>query len=108
MLEPDFAVFPKELFQKSAAGFARLDPDEAHLMVEVADTSLAYDKRIKAPIYARHGVQEYWIVDANKRVTWIYTGPGGDDWSSIVKREPDEALTTPTLPGFSIKLGAID
>jgi hypothetical protein len=41
-------------------------------------------------------------------LTWIYTGPGGDDWSSIVKREPDEALTTPTLPGFSIKLGAID
>jgi len=67
MLEPDFAVFPKELFQKSAAGFARLDPDEAHLMVEVAHTSRAYDKRIKAPIYARHGVQEYWIVDANKR-----------------------------------------
>src|SRR3977135_993433 len=101
MLEPDFAVFPKELFQKSAAGFARLDPGEAHLMVEVAHTSLAYDKRIKAPIYARHGVQEYWIVDVNARVTWIYTGPGAEGWSSMVKRGPEDALTTPTLPGFS-------
>src|SRR5436190_14925927 len=92
LIEPDFAVFPKELFQKSDSGFAQLDPGEARLVVEVAHTSLAYDKRIKAPIYARHRVQEYWIVDANEHVTWIYTGPGRDDWSSIVKYGPDDVL----------------
>jgi len=108
MLEPDFAVFPKELFQKSAAGFAQLDPGEARLVIEVAHTSLAYDKRIKAPIYARHRVQEYWIVDADQRVTRVYTGPSGDDWLSIVKYGPDQALTTPSLPVLSIKLGEID
>src|SRR5262249_40620617 len=62
MLEPDIAVFPKTLFQKSVAGFAQLDPGEARLVIEVAHSSFAYDKRIKAPIYARHRVQEYWIV----------------------------------------------
>jgi Uma2 family endonuclease len=108
MLEPDIAVFPKELFQKSVAGFAQLDPGEARLMIEVAHSSLAYDKRIKAPIYTRHRVEEYWIVDADKRITWIHTGPSGDDWSSIVKCESDQALTTPSLPTLSIKLGEID
>ena len=35
MLEPDIAVFPKDLFKKSVTGFAQLDPGEAHLVVEV-------------------------------------------------------------------------
>ena len=57
MLEPDIAVFPKDLFKKSSAGFARLDPGEAHLVVEVAVSSLAYDKGLKARLYARHRVK---------------------------------------------------
>lgn len=36
LLEPDIAVFPKDVFRKSASGFAQLDPGEAHLVVEVA------------------------------------------------------------------------
>ena len=48
MLEPDIAVFPKELFKKSSKGFARLAPGEAHLVIEVAVSSLAYDKGLKA------------------------------------------------------------
>src|SRR5258707_4271585 len=39
MLEPDIAVFPKELFKKSSSGFARLDSGEAYLVIEVAVSS---------------------------------------------------------------------
>jgi hypothetical protein len=35
-------------------------------------------------------------------------GPSGDHWSSIVEIGPDEGLTSPALPGFSIRLGDID
>jgi Uma2 family endonuclease len=108
MLEPDIAVFPKGLFKKSAAGFARLDPGDAHLVIEVAASRLAYDKDLKARLYARHRVQEYWVIDANDRVAWIHTQPSGDEWSSIVRYGPQHALTTPALPGFSIRLGEID
>jgi Uma2 family endonuclease len=108
LLEPDIAVFPKELFRKSASGFAQLDPGEAHLVIEVAATSLAYDKTLKAPLYARHRVKEYWVIDANERVTWVHTEPRSGRWSSIVKPGPQDALTTPALPGFSIRLDGID
>jgi Uma2 family endonuclease len=108
MLEPDIAVFPRELFNKSSAGFARLDPVEASLVIEVAASSLAYDKGLKARLYARHGVREFWVVDANARTTWVHTGPSGDGWSSVVVRGPEDALVTPALPGFSIRLGEID
>ncbi len=107
MLEPDIAVFPKDLFKKSAHGFARLDPGEASLVIEVAASSLAYDKGLKARLYARHRVKEFWVVDANERVTCVHTGPNGDAWSSVAERGPDDALTTPALPGFSIRLGEV-
>jgi Uma2 family endonuclease len=107
MLEPDIAVFPKELFNKSAAGFAQLDPGEAHLVIEVAASSLAYDKGLKARLYARHRVREFWVIDPNERITWVHTGPTGDGWSSIVERGPQDTLTTPALLGFSIRLGEI-
>jgi Uma2 family endonuclease len=107
MLEPDVAVFPKAVFRKSTT-FAELDPGEARLVIEVAASSLAYDKGLKARHYARHGVREFWVIDANTRSTWIHTGPSGDSWSSIVERGPQDALATPALPGFSIRLGEID
>jgi Uma2 family endonuclease len=107
MLEPEIAVFPKGLFKKSSTGFARLDPGEAHLVIEVAASSLAYDKGLKARLYARHRVREFWVVDANTHTTWVHTGPNGDAWSSIVTRGPQAPLTTSALPGFSIRLGEI-
>ena len=107
MLEPDIAVFPKELFKKSSAGFARLDPGEAYLVIEVAVSSLAYDKGLKARLYARHRVREFWVIDANEGITWVHTGPSGDEWSSVVKRAPEDALSTSALPAFSIRLGEI-
>jgi Uma2 family endonuclease len=108
MLEPDIAVFPKELFRKSSVRFAQLDPGQAALVIEVAASSLAYDKGLKARLYARHRVKEFWVVDANAAVTWVHTGPSGDQWSSIVERGPDDVLATSTLPGFSIRLSEID
>lgn len=107
MLEPDVAVFSKEVFRRSTT-FAQLDPGEAHLVIEVAVSSLAYDKGLKARLYARYGVREFWVIDASTRSTWMHAGPSGDGWSSITERGPQDALTTPALPGFSIRLGEID
>jgi Uma2 family endonuclease len=107
MLEPDIAVFPKDLFKKSVAGFAQLDPGEAELVIEVAASSIAYDKGLKARLYARHKVGELWVIDVNERITWVHMGPGGEGWSSIVERGPQDELTTAALPGFSIRLGDI-
>ncbi len=108
MLEPDLAVFPKTLFKKSVSGFAQLDPGEALLVVEVAVSSLAYDKGLKARLYGRHKVREFWVIDANARTTWVHTGPSGDGWSSIVEHGPQDVLTTAALPGFSVRLAEID
>jgi Uma2 family endonuclease len=108
ILEPDLVVFRKSALIKSEANFCKIDPGGLLLAIEVAYPSLAYDKGLKARLYPRHGVREFWVVDANERRTWVHTGPSGEGWSSIVERGADEILTTPALPSFSIRLGAID
>jgi Uma2 family endonuclease len=70
-------------------------------------TSLAYDRGLKARLYARHGVREFWVVEANERITWVHTGPSGEAWSSVVEHGPRDALATSALPGVSIWLGEI-
>ena len=107
LLEPGKAVIPSSKLIKSDASFVSVEHGACLLLVEVAATSLGYDKGRKANLYARYGVQEFWVVDANERITWIHTGPSGDGWSSIVKRSADEMLTTTALPRLAIKLSDI-
>jgi Uma2 family endonuclease len=105
LLEPDIAVFPRHRFKESEAGFGRLNRGDCLLVIEVAVSSLNYDKKTKARLYAALGVREFWVVDANERISWVHTGPRDDgSWSSIVEHGPEEILTTPALPGFSISL----
>ncbi len=73
----------------------------------IATTSLPYDRALKAQLYARYGVREFWVVDAARRTTFIYREPEGGGWRSIVERGPDEALLIPASPGFSIRLATV-
>ena len=58
----------------------------------------------KAALYARHKIQEYWVVDAAARRAFQFAGPRSKSWRRRIERGPDEVLTHPALPGFSIRL----
>lgn len=53
-------------------------PTTAALVIEVADTSVAYDRTRKAGIYARAGIPDYWIVNLQARRLEVYREPGPD------------------------------
>jgi Uma2 family endonuclease len=107
MLEPDLTVISRQVYKGDPASYPQPRAEDVLLVIEVAVSSLAYDRRTKARLYAQHGFPEFWVIDAKKRVTWIHTGPKGDTWSSIVKRGADEELRTPLLPNFAIRLADI-
>ncbi len=50
---------------------------ECGIVVEVADTSLKLDREVKGPIYARAGIQEYWIINLPESQIEVYTQPSG-------------------------------
>lgn len=49
-------------------------------------------------------MNEFWVVDANERVTFIHQRPSEQGWASVVRKGPDELLTLAALPSFSMKL----
>jgi Uma2 family endonuclease len=100
-VEPDLVIYPRGIKLEEVKG------SDILLAIEVAATSLAYDRGLKARLYARHGVNELWVVDAARRTTFVHTEPEADRWRSIVERGPDDALTVASLPGFSARLAAI-
>ena len=97
-VEPDLAIYRRGIILEDVKG-----PDIV-LAIEVSATSLAYDREFKAGLYARHKFQEYWVVDAINRETYQFAGPRGKAWRRRDKKKPDETLTHPALPGFSIRL----
>ena len=76
------------------------------LLVEVADSSLAYDRGPKLALYARHGVPEVWLVDLVGRAVEICREPGPGGYAE--RRRLSEGLATPTLvPGPAIDVAAL-
>jgi Uma2 family endonuclease len=108
ILEPDLVVFERKALIKSEANFSQLRSGGLLLAIEVAVSSLNYDRKLKSLLYAGFGVQEFWVVDANERVTWKHTAPRENGWASVVKLGPDDTLTTSALPGFALRLADID
>ena len=68
-LEPDFVFYPK------ASGLKALSAATARLVVEVADSSLGYDRGRKAGLYAGFGIKELWVIDAVRLHTRIHREP---------------------------------
>ena len=70
---PDLAVVPGR-----NRDYLGGHPTEAVLIVEVADSSLAYDRRGKAHLYAAAGVPEYWVLDVIGRQLLVFRDPVAD------------------------------
>lgn len=77
-------------------------PQDALLVVEVADTMLDYDRGIKIPLYARHGVPEVWLVDLQRRVVEVFSARAPDGYRIIQTHRLGERLSASALPGVVI------
>jgi Uma2 family endonuclease len=82
-------------------------PDDIALLIEVSDTSLQMDREIKYRLYARAGINEYWIVDIANRRTFVCREPAGDEYKSVTIYDAEEAASTPSAPGFVFSLKAL-
>jgi Uma2 family endonuclease len=71
--EPDIAVVPG-----SRRDHIHAHPSHPALIIEVADSSLDFDREEKASLYARAGIEDYWIVNLVDRVLEVYRDPVAD------------------------------
>ena len=93
--EPDVVVVPR-------GDYSQAHPTEALLVVEASDSSLRKDRRIKAEIYAEHGIPEYWIVNLVERVLAVHSAPAGGRYTRVSTHGPEERVRPLAFPEVEI------
>lgn len=74
---------------------------EVLLVVEVAATSLIYDRETKLPLYARAGIPEAWIIDLDADVVEVYSQPGPGSYRRNVIFKRGERVVSSTVAGLA-------
>lgn len=73
-------------------------PGDIALVLEVADTTLEYDLTVKAALYARAGIPEYWVVDLNAHRLVVHRQPAGSVYKSVVAFAEQERVASLAAP----------
>ncbi len=82
-------------------------PGDVLLLVEVADSTLKEDRQIKAPLYARHGIPELWIVNLLASEVEVYTQPQNGRYQQHVVRRRGEQIAPEAFPDLLIAVDEI-
>jgi Uma2 family endonuclease len=107
-LSPDTFVKPDILVHPRSIKTYDLKGAEALLVVEVSDTSLSYDLKVKLPIYASHGVREYWVINAITRTTTVHRQPARNDYADQNEFSSAERLIPLLAPQLAVSLSELD
>src|SRR5262245_34805705 len=98
--EPDFALLaPRDDLYSTG----KPQPAEIFLVAEVADSSVDFDREVKAPLYAENGIAEYWIVNLIDRCLEVHRRPRADGkFEDVRTLRPGESISLVQLPTVSV------
>lgn len=104
--EPDVSVV-----QGARRDYRESHPSRAVLVVEVAQSSLMFDRTRKTRAYARNGIAEYWIVNLVDRVLEVYRDPGQDPvdpthpgYRQLLRLQPSATVSPLAAPSSPISV----
>lgn len=97
--EPDLALLA---YRDDFYVGAHPRPPAILLAIEVAESSLATDQRVKVPLYGRSGVPETWLVDLVNRRVVVHRGPGPEGYEAATVHTAGDVLTVEALPDITV------
>jgi len=98
--QPDIVVVPRERYSTE-------HPAVAHLVIEVAESSLSYDRGAKLRLYAEQNVPEYWVVDVVARRIEVYREPHGGTFASKRVFERGETIHLLRFPTVAVQVSDV-
>jgi len=101
---PDFALLKP---RPDSYRDAHPRPADVLVLIEVADTSLNYDRAVKPALYARHAIPEFWIVDLTSGEVEVCLDPQPDGYGTLKRVGRDGVLEAALLPGVRIPLATL-
>jgi Uma2 family endonuclease len=79
-------------------------PDDLALVVEVSDSTLRFDRSVKALLYARAGISEYWVLDATGRQLFVHRAPSEAGYADVSVFSPAEAAAPLSRPEAAVQI----
>lgn len=102
--QPDIAVLqPQDNFYSER----HPGPDDILLLIEVADTSLRYDRRVKSKLYGAAGIADYWIVNLPARQIEVYREPRPNGYRTVTHYAPGETLSPLAFPDITLMIDEV-
>ena len=96
--QPDLAILkPRDDFYESGLP----TPEDILLIIEVADSSIDYDRHEKAPLYAAAGIPEMWLFDVNKKTIEGYSQPSALGYKQIHRYDEGDTLSMLAFPDIT-------
>jgi len=91
------------LLRPRAVSYSRELPDsqDVLLAVEVADTTVRFDRLVKARLYARAEIPEFWLCLARDGAVEVYRTPGADGYASVTLYSPEQMMSPLAFPDVS-------
>jgi len=77
------------------------------LIIEVAETSLAYDRSTKLRLYAEAGISEYWVVDCTAESVEIHRAPDASGYRDVSRFTGTASVSPLAFPDVRIALAEI-
>ena len=82
-------------------------PADVLLLIEVADTSIDYDRGAKLSAYARAAIPEVWIANLRDRRIEAYTEPAGGEYSNVRHAGPGESIAPQAFPDVVLQVDSV-
>jgi Uma2 family endonuclease len=82
--------------------------DDALLLIEVAQASLAYDRSTKLALYAAAAIPEYWVVDCTAESIEVHRTPHADGYREVTRiADPTATVALQAFPDVSLVLAEV-
>jgi Uma2 family endonuclease len=79
-------------------------PQETLLIIEVSDSTIAFDSGEKAQLYAHAGIREYWIIDIQETSVIVHSDPSEAGYASVVVHRSKESIRPAAYPSATLSL----
>lgn len=102
--QPDIALLkPRADFYRNS----HPQPEDIFLLIEVADTTVKYDREVKIPLYAEANIPEVWLMDVNQEVIEVYRNPIDGVYQDVKNLGKNQVLSILAFPDVNINVSEI-
>ena len=102
--QPDLAVLkPRDAHYRTS----KPTPDDVLIVIEVSDSTLEYDRKVKMPLYAGAGIAEAWVVNLPEERIEVYGGPAGGEYRTVRSYARRQKLQSHTLAPLRLSVSKV-